>query len=150
VEPGRHAGGSRILGELIDEYGDELDYEFTQAGIDLIEVIAGRTNWCPARLLSFIENLPEDGPFKAALQGGPEFRSWDIKTYLLADLYDAVCTNTVVSGNWAKGKAPKIPPYPRPGAEKAKEEVKSEPQTLEGLHSMFASQLAAGYAHSLI
>lgn len=149
MESAGHAGGSRILGELIDEYGDELDYELTQAGIDLVEVIAGRTNWCPGRLLSFIEQLPEDGPFKAALQGGPEFRGWDIQTYLLADLWDGLSTNTLVSGNWAKGKTPKIPPYPRPGAEKVKE-VKTEPQTLEGLHAAFAAQLAAGYAHSLI
>lgn len=142
-----HAGGSRVLGELIDEYGDELDYEFTQAGIDLVEVIAGRTNWCPGRLLSFIEQLPEDGPFKAALQGGPEYRGWDIKTFLLADIWDGLSTNTLVSGTWQKGKAPKIPPYPRPGAKRKEPE---KPQTLEGLHAMFAAQLAAGYAHSLI
>lgn len=34
----------------------------------------------------------------------------------MADLFDALNANTRASGQWAKGKAPKLPEYPRPKA----------------------------------
>jgi hypothetical protein len=36
-----------------------------------------------------------------------------------ADLFDAINQNTRATGQWGKGKAPKIPAYPRPQAKKA-------------------------------
>lgn len=51
-------------------------------------------------------------------------------TAILADIYDAINQNTRGTGNWRKGKVPKIPPYPRPKQEKATEAKKVTVKTL--------------------
>ncbi|MEU3265118.1 hypothetical protein [Streptomyces bacillaris] len=43
-----------------------------------------------------------------------------------ADLFDAINQNTRATGQWGKGKAPKIPSYPRPKTSKA-EKKKGKP-----------------------
>lgn len=65
--------------------------------------------------MALIEHLPEDAALVAELRGGRQWRGWTRETGVLADLFDAVNLNTVVSGRWRR-HPPKIPPYPRPDA----------------------------------
>ncbi len=69
-------------------------------------------------MLALVEHLPEDSAFVASRRGGHRWRGWTQTERILADLYDAINLNTVATGQWAKGKAPTIPPYPRPTNEK--------------------------------
>lgn len=59
---------------------------------------------------------------------------WSRSDYLIADLIDTVSLNTIATGNWEKGKAPKFKPYPRPGAA-----AKTEKPTLRSLFAAFSS-----------
>ncbi|GAB2329228.1 hypothetical protein STREPTOSP366_43970 [Streptomyces variabilis] len=52
----------------------------------------------------------------ALASGGREFLGWGVDRHMAADLFDALNANTRATGNWGKGKAPKIPQYPRPKA----------------------------------
>lgn len=86
----------------------------------------------PRWWLALIEHLPDDGAFAASVAfaaplpdptvkakpkpSARDYRGWGHDRYLLAGLYDALNTNTVVTGNWGKGKAPKMQPWPRPKA----------------------------------
>ncbi|MFJ3974891.1 hypothetical protein [Streptomyces sp. NPDC090021] len=56
-----------------------------------------------------------------------------------ADLYDAVNQNTRATGQWGKGKAPKIPAYPRPKATKAekKKDKAKKPRTVAEIYKHF-------------
>lgn len=57
---------------------------------------------------------------------GAEYVSWNRTNSILADVYDAVNLNTYVlmmanaGDKRAKAQVQEIPPYPRPGVEKAK------------------------------
>jgi hypothetical protein len=50
----------------------------------------------------------------ALASGGRTHFGWGTDRHLLADVYDAVNQNTRATGTWAKGKAPTLPPWPRP------------------------------------
>ncbi|MFI1655617.1 hypothetical protein ACH4ZU_12020 [Streptomyces sp. NPDC020472] len=56
-----------------------------------------------------------------------------------ADLYDALNQNTRATGQWGKGKAPKIPAYPRPKATKAerKKDQAKKPRTVAEIYKHF-------------
>jgi hypothetical protein len=69
----------------------------------------------------YVQRLPDDSLTHALMRGGREFFGWGQDRYIAVDTFDALQTNTVVSGNWKK-KAPEIDPYPRPGAEENKQE----------------------------
>ncbi len=61
-----------------------------------------------------MRRLPDTCLTVALATGGREHFGWGADRHLLADLYDAVNANTRATGQWAKGKAPKIPAWPRP------------------------------------
>lgn len=59
-----------------------------------------------------IKRLPDTSLYFAHLMGGREHFGWGQDRHLLADIYDAVSTNTAATGNWKK--PPTIPEWPRP------------------------------------
>ncbi|MCJ0870255.1 hypothetical protein [Streptomyces sp. AP-93] len=63
-----------------------------------------------------MRRLPDTSLTVALAAGGREFLGWGQDRHLMADLFDALNANTRASGQWAKGKAPKLPEYPRPKA----------------------------------
>ncbi|MGA5019248.1 hypothetical protein ACPCAA_17750 [Streptomyces griseoincarnatus] len=58
---------------------------------------------------------------------------------MTADLFDALNQNTRATGQWGKGKAPKIPSYPRPKAAKAekKKDKAKKPRTVAEIYKHF-------------
>lgn len=78
-----------------------------------MDVIEGRGP-SPYLVLLDVQRLPDDSLTSALANGGRQFFGWGQTRYMLADIFDAVNTNTRATGNWAKGKVPKIPEYPRP------------------------------------
>ena len=77
----------------------------------------------PAHLLAMVERLPEGSMTSAMRRGG---ESWgehfglDKNYYLGAGIFDAIQANTIGTGQWRKGKAPKFVPWPLPKSEKKK------------------------------
>jgi len=70
--------------------------------------------------LALIQRLPDDSLTVALASGNRENFGWGRQAHLLADIYDALNTNTRATGNWGKSGPPKIPLYPRPGLEPKK------------------------------
>jgi hypothetical protein len=71
-----------------------------------------------------VQRLPDDSLTIALASGGRAHFGWGVDRHLLADLYDALNQNTRATGNWAKGKVPTFPAWPRP---KARAATKVEP-----------------------
>ncbi|WP_238323847.1 hypothetical protein [Salinispora pacifica] len=68
----------------------------------------------PTLVLAYVQRLPDTSLTVALASGGRDRFGWGQDRYLLADLFDAITTNTRATGNWQKGKAPKFDAYPRP------------------------------------
>lgn len=107
---------------MIDKYGEGIYPDLiSHYDVDLIEAYrewemgAGPS---PSLLVSLISALPEGSMTKALMRGGREFFGWGQAEHALAALFDAVNTNTQVSGTW-KNKPPKFPQYPVPKVRKA-------------------------------
>jgi len=92
-----------------------------------VDAIAGRGP-APRLLVLLIERLPDDGMTSAIAAGGAEHLGWGMDRHLIASVYDAINNNTRGTGSWAKGKAPKFTPFPRPKTEK-----KGAHETVAGL-----------------
>ncbi|MFF4510590.1 hypothetical protein [Streptomyces mirabilis] len=54
-----------------------------------------------------------------------------------ADIFDAINQNTRATGQWGKGNAPKIPPWPRPKPEKQAEGKKGRRVSVADLYNKF-------------
>ncbi|MEU3045808.1 hypothetical protein ABZ705_04605 [Streptomyces sp. NPDC006984] len=78
-------------------------------------MIAGRGP-APSLVLALVQRLPDTSMTVALASGGREFLGWGVDRHMTADLFDALNANTKATGNWGKGKVPKIPAYPRPKA----------------------------------
>lgn len=98
-------------------------------------MIAGRGP-SPALCLLLVARLPDTSLTVALAAGGREFFGWGQDRHLRADLYDALNANTKATGQWGKGKAPKIPPFPRPAKAKTKKAGK-RPTTVAALYQHF-------------
>lgn len=122
---GDSGGGSRQLAELIDEHSDAIVSDLSiYHGIKPWEIIDGP--YPPRLLLAYITNLPEDSATMASLRGGPEHRGWDMKTHLLASIFDAVQNNTYVLVSANSKRKPKPPqPIPRPKVKERKKNPKA-------------------------
>ncbi|QDP44220.1 tail assembly chaperone [Streptomyces phage Celia] len=133
---GTQVGGSLSLARLIDDYGDGLypDLLF-HYGVDLTEVIAGRGP-SPSLVALLVQRLPDTSLTIALAAGGREHFGWGVDRHMSADLYDALNQNTRATGNWGKGKAPKIPEYPRPKSRAAK--AKKKFKTVAELYKAFS------------
>ncbi|MFD4397859.1 hypothetical protein [Kitasatospora sp. NPDC058478] len=123
------AGGSSGLIRLLDKHGAEITADLRRfCGVDVLDFVRGRHS---ARLiLSLIGTFPDDSATLAALRGGREALGWDARTYVLADLVDAVQALTHVqvakaSKNPRTVERPK--PYPRPYAKRTGRQTGASP-----------------------
>lgn len=83
-----------------------------------------------------VQRLPDTSLTLALVAGGRDHFGWGADRHMTAAIYDALNANTRATGNWGKGKAPKIPPYPRPTSKPA-EAVKKK-VTVRDLFSQFS------------
>ena len=117
----RPAGGIRGLCDLLDEFGDAIEADFTQfySGLDIADVWRGLLS--PRRALVLAEQLGfiPGSRFRALTLGSLDFVGWDRATTVLADIHDALVDNSVVTIKSAGGKSQRPDPYPRPAAYKA-------------------------------
>ncbi|MFI2609659.1 hypothetical protein [Kitasatospora sp. NPDC018619] len=129
MDAGGRAGGSAGLIRLLDKHGAEITADLRRyCGTDVLDWFRGRHS---ARfILALIGTLPDDSATVAALRGGREALGWDARTYVLADLVDAVQALTHVQ----VAKAAKNPrsverpkPYPRPYAGKPRRPTGTSP-----------------------
>lgn len=104
-------------------------------GVDLTQVIAG-DGPAPSLVLALAQRLPDTSLTVALASGGRQHFGWGVDRHLLADLYDAVNQNTRATGNWAKGKVPTFPGWPRPKSEATAPEPK-KPVTVAELYQRF-------------
>lgn len=120
-------GGSLALGELIDEYGDEVYFDLLEFWkFDLVAFIAGEVHSTCKLINAMLHELPEHSRLAAALRTDrPELenppkpdkrtqaimdaRMWSTDRRLMATLINSIHTNTLVTGSWPKDKAPKFP-----------------------------------------
>lgn len=80
-----------------------------------MEVIEGRGP-SPMFVMALVRRLPDTSLTVALASGGREHFGWGVDRHISADLFDAINQNTRATGNWGKGKAPKLPVWPRPKA----------------------------------
>ena len=77
-------------------------------GLNLIHMV--RDNVPPGEILLLVRGLKVGSRFVAVLRGSPEFTDWDVRTYQMATLIDAVnyVTYAVIAANSKrKPKEPK-------------------------------------------
>lgn len=114
---GRHpSGGSRWLGELIDEFGEQLAADLMEVyGVDLRDVLVPEARLTPLWMLTLIKGLPESSRFVAERRGGPQFRGWDVKAYAAAATVNAVRAlqyTYVCANSKSRPKVPDMFPVP--------------------------------------
>jgi hypothetical protein len=104
-------------------------------------VIAGRGP-SPALVLLLVRRLPDTSLTVALASGGREFFGWGQDRHLAADLFDAINQNTRATGQWGKGKAPKLPAYPRPNPKnaQAKKKAGKRPVSVAEIYKRFSGR----------
>lgn len=75
--------------------------------------------------MQLVQRLPDTSLTAALASGGREHLGWGMDRHLAAATYDAINANTKATGNWAKGKVPKFPEWPRPKTDGPKSEKKA-------------------------
>ncbi|MFJ3907465.1 hypothetical protein [Streptomyces vinaceus] len=101
-------------------------------------MIAGRGP-SPVLVLALVQRLPDTSLTVALASGDRQHFGWGQDRHLAADLYDAINANTRATGQWGKGKTPKIPPFPRPSAKPAATQAGTRPAaTVAALYQQFA------------
>ncbi|MGW1836971.1 hypothetical protein [Streptomyces sp. NPDC002067] len=102
-------------------------------------MIAGRGP-SPALCLLLVARLPDTSLTVALASGGREHFGWGQDRHLAADLYDALNANTRATGQWNRGKAPTIPPFPRPTsqAKSTKKPAAKRSATVRALYQHFS------------
>jgi hypothetical protein len=111
----RATGGRRQLCELVDEYGDELRGDFQEFyQLDLVD--AWRGTLTARRVIDLAERLIDipRSRFRAAVMHDERILGWGTEAEILADLYDALVDNSVITWKSAGGKASAGQRYPRP------------------------------------
>ncbi|MGV9312587.1 hypothetical protein ACWDR0_10370 [Streptomyces sp. NPDC003691] len=84
-----------------------------------------------------MERLPDTSLTTALASGGREHFGWGQDRHLSADLFDAINQNTRSTGQWEKGKVPKIPVYPRPQAKTAPADTPAKPRSVAEIYQHF-------------
>ena len=94
----------------------------------------------PAFALSLVQRLPDDSMTAALASGGRQYFGWGMDRHLKASLYDALNMNTRATGNWAKGKVPTFPGWPRPKADGGTRhgDQGKKPVTVADIYARFA------------
>jgi hypothetical protein len=119
-------GGSVALGELIDQYGEEIYLDLKEFwDFDLVSFIAGEVFSSIPIILAMVRNLPEGSRYyAAAVADDPEaavppeldprteavmdHRVWTLDRRLAAGIINAINTNTCATGMWSD-KPPEFP-----------------------------------------
>jgi len=70
----------------------------------------------------------------AKRMGGLEYLGWGEDRQMFAAMHDVLSVLMVISGNWKKGKQPKVDPWKRPGTG-AKVDGKSPKKTVKDLYN---------------
>lgn len=98
------------LPALLEEYGDQIEADFLDWGIDLLDMYRPGSDLTPYRAVRLIRQLGPASRFVRA--AGGEKTQWSTSEYLLAMIADSINL-----GNWQRtGKRQNKPkPVPRPG-----------------------------------
>lgn len=123
---GHSGGGSRVLGELIEEHGSEVVADLQRYfQVDLGRTITGE-GYSPRRVLVFVRNMPVGSKTYAALSDDQRSEGWDVQGYLTASLVDAVRENTYVTAQvQTKKKLTRPEPMDVPGRKAKKPKAKT-------------------------
>lgn len=139
MDGGNPDGGSRELGQLIDEFGEHLAADLLEVyGVDIRDIFARKSRLSPMWILVLVRGLPETSRFVAECRGGQQFRGWDSGRYATVAIVNAVraLQYTYITAH-SKSK-PKTPdPFPIPD----KEIRKHAPNSFA---AMAAAQMGAG------
>lgn len=113
------AGGSAALADLIDRYGEGLQFDFYRYGLPpLVEFVNGQRR--PSEAIRLIGVLPADSATAAMMRARPPEGStgkppawraeygWGVVANLLADLWDAQVATAV--GGKKGGRKPPVHP----------------------------------------
>lgn len=126
--------------ELVDKFGDDIEYDLHYLGLDLLDFFRGIHPW--GKLFRITSRLPWHSQFRKAVEsdveGAEEWASslkledidrlmettrepslfeWDERRELAADIVDAMNFNTIMMiavNTKKKSKRPKFKPVPRP------------------------------------
>lgn len=113
-------GGSVVLASLIDKAGEALFQDFQEVySLNLIHMM--RDDTPPNEVIMLIRGLKMGSHFVSVLQGSPEFVGWDVLTYQMATLIDAVNYTTYVvtaANSKRKPKEPKASYRPKKAGQK--------------------------------
>lgn len=126
-------GGSRQLGQLIDEHGEQLAADLLEVyGVDLRDVFVPESRVTPRWILVLVRGLPESSRFVAELRGGSQFRGWDASRYAAVATVNAVraLQYTYVA---AHSKSKPKPPEPFPIPDRAERRRASGPNTFAAI-----------------
>ncbi|ALA48133.1 tail assembly chaperone [Mycobacterium phage Phlei] len=115
-------GGSRVLAELIDKYGEAILCDLLQYyRVDIRDLFREEDPLSPRYVLALVLNLPKDGAFHAARRGSREYRGWDEDRYALVALVNEMKANNhlfTLAHSDPKKRKPKPPePFPTPDTE---------------------------------
>lgn len=90
-------------------------------GVDLRHVVSGDSDLTPALVLGLVEELPFGCRTTAVLSGEEGFAGWDLQSFLLASVVDAVREGTFANMQ-VRTKKKLTPPDPvsRPGVKREK------------------------------
>lgn len=127
MDEGDSAGGSRVLADLIDRYGEVLVPDLKHYyGVDLREIFDPESDLTPRYVYSLIKGLPLGSAFVAERRGGQQFRGWDESRYTLVAIVNAIRSlhHTYVS---AHSKSSRKPPEPFPIPERTKRSSADKP-----------------------
>lgn len=146
MDDGVASGGSRVLAELLDKYGEALVADFIREyHVDLRDLFDDENPLDPQWILWLILGLSVDSAYSAERRGGPQFRGWTPSTYAqvaTANGIRGLQYSYILTHIDKKAKRPNPPePYPIPTRETDKSKpVTPRPGSFAG---MAASMMAA-------
>lgn len=112
-----------LLGAVLEDYPDALEYDLQRLGIDLMDFWRGTLS--VRKIIALAWYLPEDSAVVSELraeQTGADaalFRSWTTAVEMTANVVDAVVNNTASRAQMNTKKKLKAPePISRPGQSK--------------------------------
>lgn len=110
-------GGSLALASLLDKAGEAIYQDFqSEYGLNLKDLVDGGRS--PFEILMLIRGLKLGSRFITLLQGSEEFLDWNINTYQMATVIDAinnVAYAVIAANSKRKPKAPKPAYRPKKG-----------------------------------
>ena len=100
----------------------------------------------PSLVFALYARLPQDSMTRAQERDSENwvyYMGADPSYYVLSALYDAINVNTVATGWFAKGKAPKFEPWEMPEGRAKAAAARAERRTVAGLFKALGGQVGA-------